>query len=78
MSSERNLYIPLDSTTDAKQRGLPTLPYTHPLRTTEKLRKCQGTGALLLQVLGPSSDEDEDLQENQPDMVEVVTHKSQS
>ena len=49
-----------------------------PLRTTEKLRKCQGTGALLLQALGPSSDEDEDLQENQPDMVEVVIHKSQS
>ena len=44
----------------------------------ELYRLCQGTGALLLQALDPPSDEDEDFQENPPDMVDVVTHTSQS
>ena len=62
-----------------QNKGITNVAPSHPLRITEKLRKncrlCQGTCALKSIW---SSDEDEDLQENQPDMVEVVTHKSQS
>ena len=44
----------------------------------ELYRLCRDTGVFLLKALGPTSDQDEDLQENQPDMIDVVTYTSQS
>ena len=67
MSSLRNLYILLDSTTDAKQMHedyqlCPTLTPEDNIEVDKELcRLCRGTGAFLLQALGPPSDEDEDL-----------------
>lgn len=63
----------------ADYQPCPTLT-TESNREVEKelFRMCQGTGALLLQTLDPPSDEDEDLQENPPDMIDAVTHTSQS
>lgn len=63
----------------ADYQPCPTLT-TESNREVEKelFRMCRGTGALLLQTLDPPSDEDEDLQENPPDMIDTVTHTSQS
>ena len=43
----------------------------------ELYRLCRGTGSFLLQALGPPSDEDEDLQENPPEMIDGVTYTCQ-
>ncbi|XP_061185059.1 uncharacterized protein LOC133193101 [Saccostrea echinata] len=55
-------------------------PTTEVNREVEKelYRMCHGTGALLLQTLDPPSNEDEDLHENPPDMIDAVTHTIQS
>ena len=72
------MYIPLDSTTDAKQGDYQRCPLSPVEDNSEDMKELyrlrQGTCALLLKAFGPPSDEDEDLQENQPDMIDVVTH----